>query len=504
MKQNATPGEKSMRIAVGQILQETNTFSPRPCALADFEEGGLHLGEEILRRMRGTGEIGGLMAVMEREAPEARLVPIIKATAMPGGMISESALEYLRGTLADGLKRSLPVDGVFLSLHGAAASDRIRDVDGSFAASVRDVVGPRVPIVLTLDHHANVTRLMTESVNVMTAYHVQPHDPLETGQRAARILLSLVRGTVHPTVSWQKIPMLTPADRMQTDEWPMSEWFGRAREMEKLAKVITVCTFPVNPWLDVPELGWAVVVVTDGDRKLADRLSSELANAAWALRHEFWKLDRKPLAQGIRMAAEAPEGPMLIPDRSDCVLSGAPGDSTLILGEMLRQNLACVALLPMVDPEVVEKAIAAGEGSTITVRIGGKMDTVFNEPLTVTGTVAGIAAGGLKVTIHWGTYDMGRSVLLEIGNVKLVVSEYRGVGGIQPEMYRSFGLDPAKAGIIVVKTNGNFQYYASMMKGVIAVDTKGVTGWDLRTFRFDMAPRPLFPLDQMSEWHAQP
>ena len=175
-----------MKIAVGQILQETNSFSPRPCTMADFEEGGLYLGDEILRKMKGTGEIGGLMSVVEREAPQAQLVPIIKATAMPGGMITEDTLKYLRTTLVDGLKRSLPVDGVFLSLHGAAASDKIRDVDGYFTASVREVVGPRVPIVLTLDHHANVTRLMTESADVMTAYHVQPHDPLETGQRGAQ------------------------------------------------------------------------------------------------------------------------------------------------------------------------------------------------------------------------------------------------------------------------------------------------------------------------------
>jgi microcystin degradation protein MlrC len=504
VRQNTTREERTLRIAVGQILQETNTFSPRPCTLADFEEGGLYLGEEILQRMNGTGEIGGLMSVVEREAQRVQLIPIIKATAMPGGMITEETLEYLRTTLAGGLKRSLPVDGVFLSLHGAAASDKIRDVDGCLVASAREVVGPRVPIVLTLDHHANVTRLMMESADVITAYHVQPHDPLETGQRAARILLSLVHGAIRPTVSWQKIPMLAPADRMQTDEWPMTEWFGSARDMERLPKVVSVSTFPVNPWLDIPELGWAVVVVTDGDKKLADRLCSELSNAAWALRHEFWKLDRKPLEQAIRMAVEAHEGPVLIPDRSDSVLCGAPGDSTLILKEMLRQNLPCVALLPMVDPEVVDQAITAGAGSTITVRVGGKMDRTFSKPLEVTGVVAGMAREGLKVTIHWGTYDMGRSVLLEIGNVKLVVSEHRGVGGIQPDMYRYFGLDPAKAKIIVVKTTGNFQYYASMMKGVIAVDTKGISGWDLRTFKFEKAPRPLFPLDDIDEWHAQP
>lgn len=493
-----------MRIAVAQVLQETNTFSPRPCTMSDFEEGGLYLGGEILERMRGIGEIGGLAGVVEREASPAELVPIVKATAMPGGMIADDALQRLRAMLADGLRRALPVDGVFLSLHGAAASDRIRDVDGLLAASVRDVVGPRVPVVLTLDHHANVTRLMVESVDAITAYHVQPHDPLETGQRGARILLSLVQGRVRPAVSWCKIPMLAPADRMQTEEWPMTEWFGRAREMERMPKVVGVSTFPVQPWMDAPELGWAVVVTTDGDQALADGLCGELADAAWALRHEFWKLDRKPLDVAIRTAVEAPAGPVLIPDRSDSVLCGAPGDSTLILGEMLRQRLPCIALVPMVDPEVVDRAIEAGEGATITVRVGGKMDRTYCQPLEVTARVAGTAPEGLKISIHWGTYDMGRCVLLEIGHVRLLASERRGVGGIQPDMYRRFGLDPATAKIVVVKTTGNFQYYASMMKGVIAVDTKGISGWDLRTFRFEHAPRPLFPFDEIGGWRARP
>jgi len=492
-----------MRVAVAQILQETNTFSPLPCTRADFEEGGLYLGDEILSKMKGIGELGGLMSVMEEE-PRVRLVPIIKATAMSGGLITEDTLAYLRTTLVEGLARSLPVDGVFLSLHGAAASDGIRDADGHLAAAVREVVGPRVPIVLTLDHHANVTRQKVESADVLTAYHVQPHDPFETGCRGARILLGLLGGDLRPAVSWQKIPMLAPADRMQTDEWPMTEWFGRARAMEKLPKVVSISTFPVNPWMDIPEMGWAVVVTTDGDTELADRLCAELADQAWALRHEFWKLDRKPLATAIRMAVEAPGGPILIPDRSDSVLCGAPGDSTLILAEMLRQNLPCVALLPMVDPEVVERAIEAGTGRTITVRVGGKMDRAFSEPLEVTATVAGVAPEGLKVAIHWGTYDMGRSALLAIGNVKLLVSEHRGVGGIQPDMYRRFRLDPAKAKMIVVKTTGNFQFYASMMKGVIAVDTKGVSGWDLRTFAFGRIPRPLFPFDEVGAWHARP
>jgi len=491
-----------MRIAMAQVWQETHTFNPMATGLVELEESGLYFGDEILEKMWGVAEIGGFLAAAEEEEAEVELVPIIRAWAGSGGRVTGEALDFLEGKLVSGLRESLPVDGVLLSLHGAAAADRVDDFEGYLLSAVRRVVGESVPVVVSLDHHANITQRIVESVNALVGYQTQPHDPFETGERAARTLFAIVQGVITPTVGWQKIPMVAPADRGLTAEWPMREWFDLARAMEEHPGVISVSNFPVQPWLDVAELGWATVVVTDNDQVLANQLAAELANKAWELREAFWAVRRVPPEDAIRQAVAAKEGPIVISDASDSVLSGAPGDGTCLLKEMLRQRITCTALLPMIDPQVVEAAIQAGPGSQIAVLVGGKLDPVFGEPVEVTGTVAGVAETGLTSTLTWGAAEMGRTVLLDVGSIRMMVSELRGVGGADPDAYRHFGVEPAEAQMAVVKMYFNFAGFRPIMKGTIMADCPGLSGWDLRQFKWERAPRPVFPLDELPEWQA--
>ena len=296
--------------------------------------------------------------------------------------------------------------------------------------------------------------------------------------------------------------MLAPADRGSTSEWPMKEWFDFAREMEKKPGVVSASTFPVQPWLDVQELGWSVVVVTDNDQRLAELLSTELSNRAWEMREAFWKVRRIPSKDAIKQAAKV-EGPILICDASDSVLSGSTGDSTCLLKEMLEQKIDCLALLPIVDQEVVDKAIEAGLGSEIALRMGGKLDKLFGDPVKLVGKVGGISKQRLKSSFPgWGFADMGKTVLIEVGSIKLLVSERVGAGGTDPDIYRYFDVEPAEARIIVVKTYFHYQKFRSILKDVIMADCPGLSGWDLRQFSWEKAPRPIFPLDDISEWKA--
>jgi len=160
----------------------------------------------------------------------------------------------------------------------------------------------------------------------------------------------------------------------------MKDWFDAARLMEQQPGVVAASTFPVQPWLDVDELGWSTVVVTDNDPALARRLAADLADQAWQARHKFWETRRLPPAEAIRQAAAAPEGPIIVADASDSVLSGATGDSTCLLGELLSQEIGGMALVPMVDAPAVEAAINAGPGRSINVEVGGTLDRVFGQP----------------------------------------------------------------------------------------------------------------------------
>jgi microcystin degradation protein MlrC len=490
-----------MKIALAQIWQETNTFSPISTDLKSFEQNGLYFGAQILEQMRGVGELGGFVAAAEEEADRVELLPILRAWAMSSGRVTSRTLSFLEEQLIRGLRKAKPIDGIFLSMHGAAASEKVADLEGHLLSAVRGEVGDDIPLVLSLDHHANVTERIICSTDALVGYQTQPHDPYETGKRAARILFAALRGDIVPSAGWQKIPMIAPADRGHTSEWPMKAWFDLARAMEKQPGVISCSTFPVQPWLDVPELGWATVAITDNKPGLAYQLAAGLANMAWELRDEFWVTRRLQPEEVIRRAVQAQRGPIIICDASDSVLSGAPGDSTCLVKEMLRQRIQCIALLPMVDPELVEQAIAAGVGNEIKARVGGKLDCIFNEPVPIRGKVIGIVEEGLSPSLHWGSSSMGRTVLIEVGSIKMLVSEQGGTGGTDPETYRHFGIEPAHAKIIVVKTYYHYEHFRSILKDVFMADCPGLSTWDLRGFDWKNAPRPLFPLDDLPDWH---
>lgn len=492
-----------MKIAIAQVFQETNTFSPLTTGINEFKQGGLYFGDEILENMRGIGEIGGFLSVINDEANCIEVVPLVRALAMSGGRVTSKALNYFEETLVDGLGENSPLDGIYLSMHGAAASENVDDFEGYLLSKARSIVGSEIPIVVSLDHHANITKTIVESVDALTAYQTQPHDPYETGIRATHLLLRIIRKDINPTIAWRKIPMVAPADRGITSAWPMKEWFDLARSKEKLPGVISISNFPVQPWLDVEDFGWSTVVITNNNFEMAQGLVTELANKAWELREEFWKIQKVPISDAVKRAKEAKEGPFIICDTSDSVLSGSPGDSTYILREMLEQKFDCSALLPIVDSEVVDVAINAGVGKEISVLIGGKIDKIFNKPIEVSGKVVGFSHESLSFPFgQWGNVAMGRCAILEIGSIILFVSEFGGIGGTHPDMYKFFGLDPAEAKVIIVKTYFHYQNFSSILKDAYMVDSPGLSQWDLRQFEWKNIPRPIYPLDELSDWNA--
>jgi microcystin degradation protein MlrC len=284
----------------------------------------------------------------------------------------------------------------------------------------------------------------------------------------------------------------------------MKTWFDRARAMEEIEGVVAVSTFPMQPWLDVPEGGWMSVVVTDNDKPLAQKLSAELAQMAWEMRADFLVQDSIPVPDAVARAIAAERGLVVITDVGDNVFGGATGDSTVILSELLHQRVPELALLTVVDPPAVAECWAAGQGSTLTLSVGGTLDPNFSHPLQVTARVAALGEGVIRAdVVGRGEFDMGRRALLEIDNVRLVVSENVGVAGNHPSVYRSLGLEPATAKIAVVKTASNFQYYADMTSLVVRADSFGHTMSQLEKFNWQHLPRPIYPLDELPTWRAE-
>lgn len=492
-----------MRIAIAKFGQETSSFSPVATTVDTFRLYGLYEGQELLAKAEGVGAVGGFLDAAKTAGIDWTPVPLFGAWAGASGIITADTLQYFEKMLIEKLQAARPVDAFFFDLHGAGQSENIPDTEGYLLAISREILGDDVPIVIALDHHANLTQIMVDNADGLVAHRTQPHNPFDTGQHAGRMLFAWLRGEIRPTMGWRKIPMITHQEQFLTSVGPMKEWFDLAREMETRPGVVSASPFPMQPWLDVPEGGWAAAVVTDNDPALADRLAAELASKAWELREQFWVMDSVPSEEAVHRAVAAEKGLVILSDTGDSVFGGATGDSTTILREMLRQQVDQPALLTVVDRQTVAAAIEAGEGSQITVMLGGKLDHNFGEPLEITATVRKIGGGFIEaIVIGLESFNMGRAVLLQAGSIQIVVTEERGVGSNHPIVFQHFGVEPADAKMLVVKTASNWQYYRDITSEVIRVNTPGATMSPLHEFEWSMLPRPIWPLDEMPAWAA--
>lgn len=493
-----------MRIAIAKFGQETSTFSSVATTIDTFAEFGIYEGDEMLDKSKSVGSLAGFQDAADESQMDWTPLPLFSAWAGASGLITPDTLDFFEQKLRSGLAEVQPIDAFYFDLHGAGQSVDEPDTEGYLLSVAREILGDDIPIVIALDHHANVTQLMIDCADGLVGHRTQPHNPYDTGKWAGRMLFSWLQGKIKPTMAMQKIPMITHQEQFLTSKGPMKVWFDLAREMETRPNVVAASPFPMQPWLDIPEGGWVAVVVTNNDLALAEELAAELAQKAWDLRKDFWKQDSIPPEEAIKQALAAEKGVVILSDTGDSVFGGASGDSTVILAEMLRQNIQQMACVPMVDPEVVEQAIAAGEGATITAMIGGKLDPDFTQPIEITATVEKIGGGRVHAEIIGKeSFDMGRSVLLKSGHIYVVVTSLRAIGGNHPVVYRHMGLEPADAKMLVVKTASNWQYYSDMTSEVIRVDTPGATMSNMHAFNWKQLPRPMYPLDDLKDWQPK-
>lgn len=494
-----------MRIALIHISQETNDFNPALTTLEDYRSYGILEGAEIVETLTGHGEVGGFLEVMKAEAPDFEIVPIFRAFTVAGGRIDREAFAYFEERIRSGLATAGRIDALMLQLHGACASEVTDDVEGAQAAQCRKILGDAVPIVLALDHHANITAKMMDSVDAIVGHRTQPHDLLDTGRIGAKMLLKVVVDGAAPTMAWRKIPLVTHQEQFLTARGPMKTWFDRARALEADPKVLQVANFPMQPWLDVDEGGWSTVVVTDNDPALAEKLADEMAEMVWAMRDDFLDREAVPVDEAVLAGDAAPEGLVVLSDTGDTVFGGAAGDSNVILEAVLRLKPKGRVLIPMISKTAVATLAAAGEGAEVTLPLGGCTATEFFTPLEVTGTVRKVADGSdvrMSNYFHQASVDMGRVVIFDTGPVTLMISELRGVAGNVPDAYRAFGVEPSDYKMAVLKTASNFQFFAPITAQVIRADTRGPGQSDVYTLPWKRLPRPIHPLDPVADWRA--
>lgn len=486
-----------MRVALAKYGQETNSFSLTKTTLDTFRQFGLYEREAVLQFGMSAGPFAGLSKACADRGVNWTPIPLIRGWAGASGMITQATHAFFIESICSGLSEIDNLDAVFLDLHGAAQAEHLDDCEGDVIEKCRQLVGKDVPIIVSLDHHANVTERMCREANAIVAHRTQPHDPFDTGYRAGLLLIRELLGEVSAVMALQKVPMITHQEQFLTAPiGPMREWFEKAREFEQDPRVLSVSPCPMQPWLDISEAGWSVIVVTDDEQELATGVAQEMASFAWDNRHRFMQQQSVAPDLAVQLAIESDQF-VVLSDTGDSVFGGAPGDSTILLQKLLDLDCPQDCLVPMVDREVVAQAYEIGIGNQMTTRIGGKQDHVFSRPINVECEVLGLGGGVTEVEVIGNhSYDAGRTVLLRVKHVLIAVTETEGIGGNHPVCYEQLGVDVSQAKLAVLKTASNFQYYSGYQPQIVRADTDGMTMSDLVRLPWTRLMRPIFPLDQ--------
>ena len=498
-----------MRVAIGGISHESSTFSVVPTTLADFRQRGYFEGAE-LERLRGTRTPIGAFYDAARDF-DFEVVPTLSAGAVPGGPVTAEATEHLVGRLVEGLRAALadgPLDGVLLGLHGAMVSELDDDGESYILRAVRDVVGPQLPVLATLDLHGNVTQEMVDLATVLIAYDEYPHtDPYERGYEAGELLARIVREGVRPTPALVKIPLLAGLQRQFTGAEPMASVKRLAHEIEAEPGVLNASYLPGFAWADIPAMTFSVIVTTDGDPAGARRAANRLASAIWERRDDF-VVRPVPVDQAVQEAMAAPRGPVVLADIGDNPGGGTPADGTVLLEALLRHGATRAAMALIADPEAAAQAVAAGEGATVSLRVGGKVDRLHGDPLDVTARVLRVTDGRFRHTGPMSAgveVNLGPTAVLAVqgsdgGEVQLLLTTYR----YQPtdlEVFRSQGIEPTEQQILAVKSSVHYRAaFTPIAAQIVEVDTPGLTNPHLERFAFHRIPRPMYPLDRETAW----
>jgi microcystin degradation protein MlrC len=495
---------RKLRVGYARINQETNALSPVRTTLEDFRAMHFLDGDALQRATERFGnEVPGFLRSAElkgfrralREDKSAEAVPLLSAWTMPSGPLSHEAFTHLRGMFTRALHANGPLDALYLCLHGAMGAEGITDPDTELVRAAREALGDHTPIAVSMDLHANVTNERVRLAEFLVGYHTNPHrDQARTGRSAGAGLVRIARGEVRPCKAWRTLPLLLGGGAT-LDFWPpMRAVFQRMKAMERDRRVLDASTFMVHPWLDAPEVGWSVVVTTDGDQALAEALADELAERCWAVRDVKPPRFHSPeeaiaIARGHWLLRRT--GAVVLSDASDVVNAGATGDATGLLGALLAHAQGLRCYFPLRDPRAAGVLWGHRLGDRVTLELGGSVDSARHRPLTVEGIVRRLEAHA--------AYK--RLAVLEVGHVQVVITD-RPPLTIRPSFYGDVGLDPWRADIVVVKNFFPFRlFYLPLARRTLYVKSGGITDLDA-AFTIPTIRAPVYPRDPVEDWRV--
>ena len=439
---NAMAGK--IRIAVLHFAHETVTFLKNDTTLSDFIYPGSPAKGEALLQAYPKSYMGGFVK-MAREFEEVELVgiesPLWPKTYMGSGWVTEEAFETLVGKMIEGLKAEGPFDGVYLSLHGAMAVRGIARPEAELARRVREVVGPNVFIAATFDLHGNEDDEFLEHADMGFAVKYFPHyDEYLQGERAARMLVRMIRGDYRPAHVTRKVPILTATVRMWTGASPWMDLIQRALTWEAREVDVYVNVFFGFPFADVPDVGITIQAMTNGNPTLAAEIAKDIADLAWRKREALLGSTKiRSIAEGVTLAREAiakGDAPVVLADHSD-----RSGSATFLLKEIIAQDLSQVVIATIADAKTTAmlKVQGAKAGDAFDMDIGGLVDESAGDPVHIQGTILKAVEGYGQ---FWVAIKFGRDNVLILSTYLVQIMEPFGLGalGLEIHAFKAFAI----------------------------------------------------------------
>lgn len=462
-----------MRIAVAGLHTECSTYNPVIAREPDF------------RVLRGPSMLRDQYFDFLTHFP-AEFVTVLHARAIAGGPVENALYQKWKAEILDGIKAAMPLDGVYLAMHGAMFVENMFDAEGDFISSVRALVGPDVVIAASYDLHGNVSQKIIDSLDIFSTYRTAPHiDVQDTMRRAMTMLVRALRTGIRPKLAWAPVPVLLPGERTSTQDEPAKSFYTQLHEVEEPTGIWDASFQVGYVWADEPR-STACAVITGTDSAAMEQAAKKLAGDYWALREKFvFGMETGSIEECVTRAIASPTGPVVLAESGDNPTGGGVGDRAEVLAALIAHDAQATIFAGIADKAATEAAYAAGVGATISLHIGGSLDP-SSTPVDVKAEV--------RFLLETET-PLLREAVVRIGGIDLVLTARRRPFHNIAD-FTKLGLDPRTAKIVAVKSGYLSPELGPIANpGIMALSPGVVDQFVERTVR-NHTPRPSFPFDR--------
>ncbi len=458
------------RVLVAAFSHETNTFHPVPTTAFHYSQAS----DPLLTAWQG----GGIT-----------VVPGVAAHPSGGGTISRAACREAMDKVLASVRQALPVDALFLRLHGAMYAEGIGPAETVLVGELRSLVGPKVPIACTFDLHGNIPARLADSGDILVGLKTAPHtDGAQTAELAGRILRDTLQGNARPVSYVLPVPIMVQGEKAMTTAEPFGSLVEEARRLERegiagqRAKILAATLFVGCAWTDSPDTGMSVVVTADGSRAAAQAAAVQLARRIWDSRRQFsFGCETAELEAGVTRALQARESTVFLTDSGDNVTASTPGDLPVVLRHLVERQIGNAVVAGINDTAATQRCFEAGVGQRLRLGIGATVEKRFGPPLQAEAEVVRLV-------------DKPRMAVIRLGELEVILADGP-MAFTTPSQFDPCGIDPLRRKLVVVKEGYLYPGLTRIAPRHIMLLTPGAGDMRLERLTYLRRRKPLYPFE---------